>query len=177
MSRRGGFFWRRSSACFSARLLCLLLSFGLLMLTSPIFALTQSERLNNIESRLQNMIAYSQKLGNELENSQTLTQQKQQIIDDQLRELATLKSELESWKTSDEQKAKRIAELLSIIDGLQEKLQQLSESCENIARPLREALKLAEKEIRKQKIEKWLFGIGAGLVGLGIGFGIGQVIN
>jgi len=109
----------------------------------------------------------------ELKNSQTLSQYRQQIISDQLIELADLKTELESWKTSDEQKAKQIAELLTIIAELEKRLKELSESCKNIVTPLQEALTIAEKEVRQQKIEKWVFtfivGVTAGYVGYKIG--------
>ena len=96
------------------------------------------------------------------------------IISDQLIELIDLRIELESWKASDEQKARRIAELLTIIAELEKRLKELSESCENIVKPLREALTIAEKEIHRQKIEKWVFSILAGAAAGYIGYRIGK---
>lgn len=174
---RNGLRLRSWPVCWWARVLCFTLCIGLLLLPSPIFALNPSERLNSIESRLQNIVIYSQQLEDELQSSQDLTQQKQQIINEQLTELAALRIELESWKASDEQKAKRIAELLNIINELEKRLQQLSESCENIVKPLREALKQAEKEIHRQKIEKWLFTIGGTALAGYVGYRIGRAVK
>lgn len=172
--RSNGFWLCSRSASWSAPALCLWLCIALLLLPLPIFAQSQNLQLNSIEQRLQNIVIYSQQLEKELKSSQNLSQQRKQIINDQLIELGDLRIELENWKTSDSQKAKRILELLSTIEKLETKLQQLSESYENTVKPLQQALTVAEKEIRRQKIKTLLYMILAAAAAGTAGYGIGK---
>ena len=150
----------------------------------PIFGQNPSERLNSIEQRLQNIVIYSQKLEDELKNSQKISNEQQQTVSKLLNELAELRSELtkqsqelESSNASLESYRLRVNELLSIISELEKRLQQLSESCESIAQPLRDALTIAEKELRRQKIKTVIYVILAAAAAGYIGYRIGQAIQ
>ena len=182
--RLNGFWLPSRSACWPARALCFTLCIALLLLPSPIFGLSPIERLNSIENRLQNIVIYSQKLEGELENSQRISREQQQIISGLLSELASLRSELseqrsglESSNASLESSRLRVGELLSTIDELEAKLKPLSESCENIAQPLRDALTIAEKELRRQKIKTVIYVILAAVAAGAAGYGIGRLAD
>ena len=174
MSKRNGFWLPSRSAYWSARVLCFTLCIVLLLLPSPIFALSPNGQLNSIERRLQNIVIYSAQLEEELKDSQRISGEQQKNIERTLSELGDLRIRLETSRSLLEKYKNRAGELLSTIEQLEARLKQLSESYENTVRPLQQALKVAEKEIRRQKIEKWIFSILAGAVAGYIGYRIGK---
>ena len=155
----------------------------------PIFGQNQNEQLSSIEQRLQSIVIYSQKLEEELKDSQRISSEQQQTISGLLNELAGLRSELldqrkelseqsqelESSNASLESYRLRVDELLNTISELEKRLKPLSESCESIAKPLRDALTIAEKEIRRQKIKTWLYVLLAAAAAGAAGYGIGRM--
>jgi chromosome segregation ATPase len=147
----------------------------------PLFGQNPNEQLNSIEQRLQRIVIYSQKLEDELKDSQKISNEQQQTISGLLNELAGLRSELaeqsqelESSNASLESYRLRANELLSIISELETRLKQLSESFENTVQPLQEALRAAEKEIRRQKTKTVIWVILAAAAAGAAGYGIGQ---
>ena len=178
MCRKSNGTWRcLRSARFSGRALCFLLCIALLLLPSPIFGLSPTERLNSIERRLQSIVIYSQKLEEELANSQRISGEQQKHIEQLLSELAGLKTRLEASRSLLEKYKSRAGELLSTIEQLETRLKQLSESYENTVRPLQEALRVAEKEIRVRKIRSVIMAVAAFLAGVGLGYGLKAVVD
>jgi len=177
MSKRNGFWVPLRLACWPARVLCFTLCIALLLLPSPIFGLSLNEWLSNIEQRLLNIVIYSQKLEDELENSQKISLEQQKNIEQTLRELGDLKIRLEASRSLLGKFKNRVGELLSIIAQLETRLSQLSESFENTVRPLNLALDIAEKEIRRQKIKTVIYTILAAVAAGAVGYGIGRGLS
>jgi len=152
-----------------------LLCIALLLLPSPIFANNLIEPLNSIERNLIAILAYSQKLEEELENSKAISLEQQKNIEQMLSDLSDLRIRLEASRSLLGKYKIRAAELLNIIAQLEAKLKQLSESYENTVRPLNQALGIAEKEIRRQKIKTVICVILAAAVAGAAGYGIGKI--
>jgi len=95
MSKQAGFLLHFSLGRFSARALCFFLCYVLLLLPLPSYALSPTEHLNNIERNLTAILAYSQKLETELENSQRISGEQKKSIEQLLSELRQLQTRLE----------------------------------------------------------------------------------
>ena len=173
MSKRNGFWLPLRLASWSARLLCFTLCIALLLLPSPIFANNPNGQLSSIEQNLIAILAYSQKLEDELGNSKAISLEQQRNIEQLLSELGNLRIRLEASRSLLEKYKNRAGELLSTIEQLETMLKVLSESYKNTVQPLQLALDIAEKEIRRQKIRMVLYIIlaaaGAGVAGFTIG--------
>ena len=175
--RLNGFWSLLRSASWWGRVLCLCLCFALLLLPSPIFGLSPTERLNSIERRLQSIVIYAAQLEEELGTSQRISGEQQKNIEQLLSELGNLRIRLEASRSLLEKYKNRAGELLSTIEQLEVKLKALSESYEDTVRPLREALGIAEKEIRRQKIKTVIYAILAAAAAGAAGYGIGRLAD
>lgn len=149
-----------------ARCVSILLLFVLLTSPSMIWSDSLQTRSEDIIQRLQNILIFSQQLEVELETSQTISTQRQRLIDEQLIELIELKAELESWKTLSQQRARQIIELLNLIDELETRLNGLSALCAARVQPLEDALDVAKNDLRKRSRQRVLFA----LVGFVLGY-------
>ena len=177
MAKRNGFWLPSRLACWPARVLCFTLCIALFLLPSPIFALSPNGQLNSIERNLIAILAYSQKLEEELENSKTISLEQQRNIEQTLSELGDLRIRLETSRSLLEKYKNRAGELLCTINELEKRLQQLSESDESTVRPLNQALGIAEKEIRRQKIKTVIYVILAAAAAGAAGYGIGRLTD
>jgi DNA repair ATPase RecN len=142
----------------------LCLCIGLLLLPSPIFARQPSEQLQNIEQSLTAILSYSQKLEEELENSQRISEEQSRRIGLLLSELAQLRTRLEASRGLLEKYKHRAGGLLNTIEQLETKLKQLSESYEASEASWEKTLKAAESELRRQKIKTLFYAVLAGAV-------------
>ncbi len=134
------------------RTTALIICFVMILPLSPFFGLSQTGRLNSIELRLMNILAFSAKLEEEQKNSNRITVEQLQKIENLIKELGQLRVRLTVSGTLLKKYRHRVTELLDIISELETKLQQLSESCENTVRPLQEALDIAEKRVTLYKV-------------------------
>jgi chromosome segregation ATPase len=167
--KRNGTLWCSLSGCLPARLLCILLGFVLLLLPSLSYAESLNDYLDNIELNLTAILAYSQSLEEELQNSRTLSEMQKQQIEQLLSELSGLKSRLEISRTLLDRYRNRVTELLNSIGELQTKLQTLSETYAASEASWKKTVDQAVKESRARKIKTGLAVAGALLLGFGIG--------
>ena len=138
----------------------------------PLCATNQNELLASIEMRLQNIILYSQRLEEELQSSNRISDEQRQNIERQLSELASLRIRLQASEISSKHYKNQVSLLLDSIRTLETKLGELSRSCERTVKPLQEALDLAEKQMHRQKIKTVIYTVLAVVAGGVAGYGI-----
>jgi chromosome segregation ATPase len=181
------------------------LCIALLLLPWPSYASEPNKQLLSIEYKLSRIIGYSDRLKEELQQSQKISEeQKKQIkglltelsglkakldssqkisaeqkknIERLLSELGQLRTELEASKTSLQKYRHRADELLNTIGQLETRLKQLSASYEASEISWEKALDAAETEIRIRKIRTMIMAIVAFLAGAGLGYGLKSIID
>ncbi len=160
-SKGAGSWWRSLPARWLAAWLSLLLC-G--VPTIPSWSLTQSELLDSIESRLQdlseNLPAYVERVssfGDSATSSASEASRLRQELSEQRLELEKLRSELEGWKQSSTESAQRVEALLQKVADLQSRLASLSMSFELTVGMWKKA---AETAARKARVWKGIAGIG-----------------
>lgn len=153
--RSNGAWWRLRSGRFLGRLLCCFLCCALLTISSPIFSLTESERLNSIELKLISLTKKSAALEKELLTWQNSFERSDKRASELRTELAGLRSELsglrqelESSVGRSKRAEQRAVELSSLLAKSEEKVASLSESFENTVKPFRLAAETAQRRSR-----------------------------
>ena len=176
MSKRDGSLWPSRWALPLALALWFCSPFVLQAQPSENSGPQPSALLSSIEQRLTAIVAYSKQLESELQRSQSSLGQATQRLGQLQSELAGLRSELETWQTHSGELEKQAAGLESSITELQRKLSALSKSYETTETSWRLALDVAEKDLKRRKLERWLWAGVALVVGAAVGFGIAQAI-
>jgi len=128
---------------------------ALLLAGSPIFSLTENERLNSIEMRLISLTRKSATLEKELlawqgsfERSERRASELQTELAELRSELSGLRSELESSVGRSKRAEERAAGLSSLLAESEKKVASLSESFESTVKPFRLAAETAESRSR-----------------------------
>jgi len=173
--RSNGFLSLLRSASWWGRGLCLWLCIVLLLLPSLSYASGPNKQLLSIEYRVSRIIGYSDRLEEELKNSQKISEEQNKRIEQLLSELGQLKTRLETSRSLLDKYKNRAAELLSTIEQLEARLKQLSESYEASEISWNKALRTAEKEIQRQKSKTVLYVIVTAVAAGAMGYTIGRL--
>jgi len=127
----------------------------LLLLPSPIFSLTENERLNSIELRLISLTRKSATLEKELlawqgsfERSERRASELRTELAGLRSELSGLRQELESSVGRSKRAEQQAAELSSLLAKSEQKVSELSESFESTVKPFKMAAETAESRSR-----------------------------
>ena len=166
--RSNGFLSLLRSASWWGRGLCLWLCIVLLLLPSVSYASEPNKQLLSIEYRLSRIIGYSDRLEEELKNSQ-------KISEEQNKRIGQLKTRLEASRSLLEKYRHQVGELLDTIGQLEARLKQLSESYEASEICWNKALRTAEKEIQRQKSKTVLYVIVTAAAAGAMGYTIGRL--
>ena len=173
--RSNGFLSLLRSASWWGRGLCLWLCIVLLLLPSVSYASEPNKQLLSIEYRLSRIIGYSDRLEEELKNSQKISEEQNKRIEQLLSELGQLKTRLEASRSLLEKYRHQVGELLDTIGQLEARLKQLSESYETSEISWTKALQTAEKEIQRQKSKTVLCVIVTAAAAGAMGYTIGRL--
>ena len=176
MSKRAGFGWRWPWALPLALALWFCSPFVLQAQRQESYASEPNLLIESLRRRLLSISAYVGSLETELATWKTLSQESERQGQQQLTELAALRTELESWQTASDNSQRQVAELMRLWQESETKLKALLESSKRSNESWRLALDVAEKDLKRRKLERWLWAGAALVVGAAVGFGIAQAL-
>ena len=141
--------WRSAPALY----ICCLLA--LLWITPSAIGLEQSNSprpIEQLEQRLQTIVAYTLQLEQELRNSQLSLSEQEQLVELLKSELAELRRQLKISRKSEESSRERIGELLSLLDESEKRLEELSERLSDYDRTAKELLSGLREERDREAV-------------------------